>query len=126
MGGARVQQVAIRVKDIEGAKPFYRDLLGLVHQFDAPSVSAFAAGDTTVLLIENPDHVADDTHGMAIYFAAAPIEERYAALKAQDAVSSIAPHVVGSTPEADVLIAFVRDPSGNAIGLIEHRPSTTG
>ena len=122
MGGTRIGQVAIKVSDIASSKPFYRDLLGLTHLFDSGAVSAFAAGDATLLLIEEPGCGGDASHGMAVYFSAAPIEQRFEALTAAGSAGSVAPHVVGSTPDADVLIAFVTDPSGNQIGLIEHRP----
>jgi methylmalonyl-CoA/ethylmalonyl-CoA epimerase len=66
----KVAQVAISVRDVERAKAWYSDVLGLAHLFDAPpGLSFFQCGETRLMLSE-PE--GPDTAGNSILYYGVP------------------------------------------------------
>ncbi len=118
-----IAQVAIAIRDLERAKKFYGDVLGLQHLFDAPpGLSFFQCGDTR-LMLSQPE--GPETAGNSIlYYAvddAAEAESRMTAAGTQFEESAKRIATVGGK---DVWLAIARDSEGNLIGLMSERPAT--
>lgn len=113
-----VAQLALSVRELERAKTFYRDALGLQHLFDVPGLSFFDVGGVRLML--SGDGEPGGTATM-IYLKVADLDAAHAALQARGVAFKQKPHVVGRTPDKEVSLAFCLDPDGNMIGLMSER-----
>lgn len=112
-------QVALTVTDLEAAKAFYRDGLGMQFLFDAGTMAFFQCGNVRLLL-----GLAGDTQpggGTILYFRVADLESAHAALRSRGATLKQGPHLVARMKSHDLWLAFVLDPAGNVLGLMEER-----
>lgn len=116
-----IAQVAIPVADLGEAEDFYSNVLRLDHLFSAPNVVACSLGPTRILLTLRSNYVAPDEAGILIYFEVAGLENEHAQLVQRGVCDGGAPHVVARMGNTEVWIAFIRDPFGNLLGLIEER-----
>ena len=113
----RIAQVAVPIHDLERAKRFYAERLGLPHLFDAPpGLSFFQCGETR-LMLSQPE--GPETAGCSILYYAVP--------SAREAQRSLAAAGVTFEEEAvriaqvggrDVWLAICRDSEGNLLGLM--------
>jgi methylmalonyl-CoA/ethylmalonyl-CoA epimerase len=120
MAGAnpsRVAQVAIPIQDLERAKSFYGDVLGLAHLFDAPpGLSFFQCGETR-LMLSRPE--APATAGSSIlYYGVDDVDSAYEAMKAKGAAFDEAPRCIAQVDGKDIWLAVCGDGEGNLLGLI--------
>lgn len=124
-----IRQIAITVADVATALPYYRDILGLEHLFSPSGNLAFLSAGPVRLMLSIPQA---DGKGAAqagasvganstLYFAVTQIETSYAALVARGAIAERAPHSIAKMPDHDLWLAFLRDPDGNLIGLLEEK-----
>ena len=110
-------QVAIPVHDLERAKIFYGDRLGLAHLFDAPpGLSFFQCGETRLMLSrpEGPETAA----GSILYYAVADAAAAQAQLAADGIVFEEEARCIARVGDRDVWLAVCRDSEGNLIGLM--------
>ena len=112
-----IAQVAIPVHDLERAKSFYGQTLGLPHLFDAPpGLSFFRCGETR-LMLSQPE--GPETAGSSIlYYAVASAREAAKALAGQGVALEQDAHFVARVGDKDVWLAVCRDSEGNLIGLM--------
>ena len=120
MAGAnpnRIAQVAIAIQDLERAKSFYGDVLGLEHLFDAPpGLSFFQCGETR-LMLSRPE--GPDTAGNSIlYYGVEDVDSAYRAMKEQSVDFEEAPRCIAQVEGRDIWLAVCRDSEGNLLGLI--------
>ncbi|HEY0414597.1 MAG TPA: VOC family protein [Allosphingosinicella sp.] len=110
-------QVAITVRDVERAKRFYRDLLGLPHLFDAPPGLAFFQCGATRLMLSQPE--GPETAGNSIlYYAVADIVASHAAMVGAGTGFEEPPRRIATVAGRDVWLAVGRDSEGNLFGLM--------
>src|ERR1043165_5996807 len=118
---SRIMQIAIVVRDLDRAKAFYADLLGLRHLFDAPpGLSFFQCGEVRLMLTppEGPE-----TAGISIvYYDVADIEAAHRSLVAAGVAFESDPHCIARLGDSDLWLAGGRDPDGNMVGLMSERP----
>jgi methylmalonyl-CoA/ethylmalonyl-CoA epimerase len=116
-------QVAIPCGDVERAKAFYREALGLTHLFDAPpGLSFFQCGQTRLMLSrpEGPDTSA----GSILYYAVPDARQAQSALAAAGVSFEEDARFVARVGELDIWLAICRDSEGNLVGLMsEERPA---
>lgn len=105
-----IRTVVYPVKDLDRAKTLFRKLLGVEPYADSPHYVGFKVGDQDIGLDPN-GHKA----GMTVYYHVDDIKQSLQSLL--DAGSQILQEIkdVGGGG----LIASVRDPDGNIIGLIQ-------
>ena len=118
----RIVQVAIAATDLKASEQFYIAKLGLTRLFEAPNVVALEAAGTRVLLTHRPNFRGTTDAGVAIYFEVEAIEPVFAHISSETG-AGVSPHRVAQLDGTEIWIAFVEDPSGNKIGLLEHRPA---
>jgi catechol 2,3-dioxygenase-like lactoylglutathione lyase family enzyme len=119
VGISGVRQIAVSVSDLDAALTFYRDTLGLGFLFAAePSLAFVAAGDVRLMLT-----AASDEHpagaSSIVYFSVA--DTAYDTVRARGGTGERGPQLTARMPDHELWIAFVRDPDGNLIGLMEER-----
>ncbi|MFN2637775.1 MAG: VOC family protein [Gemmatimonadaceae bacterium] len=121
---SRITQVAIPVRDLEEAKRFYADTLGMRHLFDAPpALSFFDCGGVRLMLsaVEEPEGTVEqspDQQHPVLYYDVADIKKVHAKLKSAGASSIQEPHVITRMNGREIWLGFVSDGQGNMVGLM--------
>jgi methylmalonyl-CoA/ethylmalonyl-CoA epimerase len=113
----RLAQVAITVEDLERAKAFYRDTLGLTHLFDAPpGLAFFQCGETRLMLSrpEGPEGAASSI----LYYGFDDVDAAHQAMTARGVVFEEAPRKIAEVDGKPIHLAICRDGEGNLLGLI--------
>ena len=110
-----VAQAAITVSDLESAKCFYGETLGLPHLFDAPPALAFYQCGATRLMLSA---AGGEEGGTILYYAVEDVAAAHEALAAEGIHFAEPPRIVGQVEGREIWLAICRDPSGNAVGLI--------
>jgi len=113
---SEIAQVALTVTDLREAKAFYRDVLGMQFLFDAGTMAFFQCGPVR-LTIGVPEKPCNP-EGTVVYFRIAEMEPACALLKGLGVAFLQEPHVVARMKSHDLWLAFVKDPSGNPLGLM--------
>jgi methylmalonyl-CoA/ethylmalonyl-CoA epimerase len=116
-------QVALTVTDLEAGRAFYRDALGLPHLFDAGTMAFFDCGGVRLLVGTGE---AQPGGGTLVYFRVADVQGTVAALKGRGAEIVQEAHLVAPMKSYDLWLAFVKDPAGNLLGLMEERQRIPG
>lgn len=120
MAGANpthLAQVAVAVRDVERAKGWYRDVLGLTHLFDAPPGLSFFQCGRTRLMLSQP--AGPETAGNSIlYYAVADAAEAQRALRAHGVAFEEDARCIARVGDKDVWLAICRDSEGNLVGLM--------
>jgi methylmalonyl-CoA/ethylmalonyl-CoA epimerase len=117
VGPTKLAQVAITVADVERAKGWYRDVLGLNHLFDAPpGLSFLECGETRLMLsrAEGPEAAGNSI----LYYGVADVEGAYRAMKSRGVAFDEPPKVIARIDDRDVHLAICRDSEANLVGLI--------
>ena len=116
----KIAQIAIAVADLERAKGFYRDVLGLAWIADAPpSLSFFQCGEVRLML--SPPEGPETRGNSILYYGVDDANAAYQAMAAKGAEFDQPPHVVGRLGDKEVSLAIGRDSEGNLFGLMSER-----
>jgi len=115
-----IKQIAIPVTDVDSAKGFYRDVLGMTHLFDAPpALSFFDCGGVRLMLSGPAAQGKDgDRQHAVLFYDVSDIKKSYAAIRAAGAPSLAEPHIIARMNGREVWIAELGDGHGNAVSLI--------
>lgn len=118
---SEIGQIAITVSDVATALPFYRDVLGLTFLFrPSPDLAFLSAGDVRIMLT-TPQGAGSVGHNSILYFTVSDIASAHAAIVARGAQDERAPQRAATMPDHELWTAFVRDPDGNLIALMEEK-----
>lgn len=121
IGVTGVRQVALSVRDVDKAKGFYVGILGLTHLFDAgPELSFLDAGGLRIMLAP-PEGGADAGKNSTLYYQVDDLDKAHAGAVSQGAEKVDDPHLIANMPDHELWMAFLRDPDGNLVGLLEER-----
>ena len=116
-----IRQIAITVSDVGTAMPFYRDVLGLTFLFSPAPTLAFLAAGSIRLMLTTPQGAGTVGHNSILYFSVIDIAATHAAIVERGATNERAPQLAAKMPDHELWTAFVRDPDGNLIGLMEEK-----
>jgi predicted enzyme related to lactoylglutathione lyase len=116
-----IRQIAITVSDVSTALPFYRDILGLTFLFSPAANLAFLAAGNVRIMLSTPQGAGAVGHNSILYFNAPDIAAMHAAVVQRGAKNERAPQLAAKMPDHELWIAFVRDPDGNLVGLMEEK-----
>ncbi len=123
-GSSPLVQVALHADDLPRATAFYADLLGTapIASFDPPGLVFFDRGGVRLLL----DRGAPSA---LLYHRVDDIEATVQRLRGAGVSVESEPHVIFGHDDdtlgpagTDEWMAFVTDPEGNLVGLVEQRP----
>ena len=117
---SRIKQIALPVYDVDKAKAFYKDVLGLTHLFDAPpALSFFDCGGIRLMLCGPAAQGKDgDSQHAVLFYDTSDIRKAYASMTAAGARSLAEPHIIARMNGREVWIAEMSDGQGNAVSLI--------
>ena len=119
-----LRQVAQRATDLDASTAFYRDRVGLsvIATFDPPGLVFLDAGGGLRLML------AANAPSATLYFTVDDVELAVEELRGAGVPVESEPHVIfrddaGQFGPAgqEERMAFVRDPSGNLVGLVDRR-----
>lgn len=122
--GAPIQdlgQVAIVVSDVAKAKRFYVDVLGLRPLFDAGPNLSFVTAGSVRLMLTTPEGAGEAGKNSVLYYRTSDVTATYQEVTNRGATPEGPPHRVAKMPDHELWMAFVRDPDGNLVGLMEER-----
>ncbi len=119
-----IAQVALTVTDLDAAKRFYGDVLGMRFSFESGNMAFYRCGEVRVMLgsAEKPASGA----GTLLYFRVADLDVSFVALQREGVEIVQEPHLVARMKGHDLWLAFVKDPAGNTLGLMSERPKSEG
>jgi predicted enzyme related to lactoylglutathione lyase len=117
-----IGQLHISVSDLEESVRFYRDVLGLTHLFTVPGqpMAFFDAGGVRLYL-----GVPEDERFRSrpvVYYRVGDVDQAFAAVTGRGAERLSGPQVVHRGDGSELWMAFVSDPDGTPVGLMEERP----
>jgi methylmalonyl-CoA/ethylmalonyl-CoA epimerase len=122
----KLVQIAQRADDLGRAASFYADLLG------APATATFDPPGLVFFDVEGVRLLLDRGAPSALhYFAVDDVDATLDRLRDAGVTVESEPHVIFGHDDdtlgpagTDEWMAFVRDPEGNLVGLVEQRPRT--
>lgn len=115
----RIDQISVRVHDIERAISFYRNKLGLKMQFNTGNMAFFDVNGITIML-SIPETGEFDHPGSVIYFAVKDINTSYKTLLDNSVNMRGEPHIVYQTESFEQWMAFFEDEDNNLLALTSH------
>lgn len=110
-----LRTVIYPVEDLEKAKAWYAKMLGQEPYFDQPFYVGFSVGGYELGLDPDIVHVKRGDNAVA-YWGVADCKKAHAALLKAGAKAHLEPKDVGE----GIVVATVKDPFGNTLGLIEN------
>ena len=113
----RIGQIAVTVRDLERAKAFYRDTLGMRFLYEFPALAFFDCGGIR-LIMSVPERPEFDHLTSVLYYAVPEIDVAHATLVARGVAFERDPHIIAALPDRDVWMAFFRDSEQNLLGLM--------
>ena len=116
-----IGQISINVHDVERAKAFYRDTLGIKFLFDAGHMAFFDCGGVR-LMLSNQDKPEFDHPTSFIYYRVADLQRSYEVLLARGINFEEKPTLVARLQDHDLWMAFFRDPDNNPLVLMSEVP----
>lgn len=105
-----------RVDDLDRAKQWYSEVLGTGPYFDQPFYVGFNVGGFELGLLPPEADATTGAGGVSAYWGVASMKESWPRLLALGAHPVRSPQDVGE----GILVAMVRDPFGNHLGVIEN------
>jgi methylmalonyl-CoA/ethylmalonyl-CoA epimerase len=117
LAGRKLVQVAQTVRDLDRARIFYRDTLGLPLLFEAGRMLFFDVGGMR-LLVGREEQPGSNIGGSVLYFDAPDIDALGAALEAKGIVFHGPAETVQRTETHELKLRSFRDPDGNALALM--------
>jgi predicted enzyme related to lactoylglutathione lyase len=117
-----IGQIAITVSDVARAKAFYGDVLGLRLLFDAGPNLSFLAARTVRIMLTTPQGADVVGHNSTLYFKVGSADQAYETRGRRGATLEHGAERVATLSDHELWMAFVRDPDGNLVGLMEERP----
>ncbi|MSU48460.1 MAG: glyoxalase [Opitutus sp.] len=118
---SEIGQIALVVSDVPAATTFYRDVLGLKFLFNAGPNLAFLAAGSVRLMLTKPEGEFTAGRNSLLYFKVNDLSATHAAIVARGAANEHAPRLLAKMPDHELWMAFVRDPDGNVVGMMEEK-----
>jgi methylmalonyl-CoA/ethylmalonyl-CoA epimerase len=119
---ARIEQIAMPVRDLERATAFYRDRLGMKLLFEVPPHLAFFDCDGVRLALSISSDPMYDPPGSIVYYRVPDIEASHAELEESGVEFLQGPHKVAELGDVEIWMAFFEDTEGNTLALTSEKP----
>lgn len=113
---SEIGQIALTVQDLQRAKDFYQNTLGMQFLFEAGAMAFFQCGAVRLMLGTSEKSVSNE--GTILYFRVEDIHGLHSALKDRGVPIVQEPHVAARMKSHDLWLSFLRDPDGNTLALM--------
>ncbi|MCV6622601.1 MAG: VOC family protein [Cellvibrionaceae bacterium] len=118
---SHIGQIAITVSNVKEALSFYRDQLGLEFLFSPSEQLAFLQCGASRLMLTEPQGAGEAGQNSILYYQVSDIEANFQALKDSGVHCEREPGFAAAMPDHDLWLAFLRDPEGNLLALMEEK-----
>jgi DNA-binding CsgD family transcriptional regulator/catechol 2,3-dioxygenase-like lactoylglutathione lyase family enzyme len=109
-----ISQIARRVENLDRARAFFKDIVGLSELYAFPGLAFFDLGPTRLMLTEKAARCEADI----LYFKVPAIGAAHQALTARGASFTGAPHMIHRHPDGtEEWMAFFKDDEGRDLAL---------
>jgi methylmalonyl-CoA/ethylmalonyl-CoA epimerase len=115
-----IGQIALHVSDADRAERFYRDTLGLPLLFRFGNLVFFDCAGVR-LMLEGGHESTGKREQFCVYFRVSGIEAVVAGLRLRQVYFEREPQLVAKMPDHELWMAFLYDPDGNPLALIEEK-----
>jgi methylmalonyl-CoA/ethylmalonyl-CoA epimerase len=119
-GLGAIGQIALHVSDVERAERFYRETLGLPLLFRFGNLLFFDCAGVR-LMLEGGRESTGRREQFCVYFRVTGIEAAVAALRLRQVYFEREPQLVARMPDHELWMAFMHDPDGNPLALMEEK-----
>ena len=117
---SHISQIGIPVRDLDRAKRFYGESLGLTHLFDAPpGLSFFQCGETRLMLSRN--EASETDAGVILYYSVPDARAAQDTLAAAGAAFAEDARCIARVGDKHIWLAVTSDGEGNHVGLMSER-----
>jgi predicted enzyme related to lactoylglutathione lyase len=120
----QIGQIHINVKDVDRATAFYKDVLGMPHLFQVPSMSFFDCGGI-MLMLGIPTSAEFNHPSSIIYYQVADIAAMHKTLVERGVSFTEVPNFVANMGEQDLWMGFFQDTEGNTLAIRSLVPKGT-
>jgi catechol 2,3-dioxygenase-like lactoylglutathione lyase family enzyme len=117
LAGRKLQQVALTCRDLDRARSFYRDALGLPLLFEAGNMLFFQI-EGLRLMVGKEERPGTAIGGSVLYFDAPDIDALGTALESRGVTFHGPAETVQRTDTHELKLRAFRDPDGNALALM--------
>ncbi len=117
LGISKLDQIAVKVDDVERAVAFYRDVLNLKHLFTAGEKLAFFDCGGTRLMLSQPEKPEFNHPSSILYFKVSDIHSAYAKLVERNVQFEDKPHMIANMGTHELWMTFFRDSENNLLAL---------
>jgi predicted enzyme related to lactoylglutathione lyase len=114
-----IGQIALHVGDIERSVGFYGGKLGMTKIFAAPNLAFFDNDGVRLMLSSGEGEPSGERS--AIYYAVDDIQTAHAQLVSTGVEFNSEPHIVHSSGNYELWMAFFKDPDGNQLAIMDER-----
>ncbi len=111
-----IGQIALHVTDIGQSVEFYEGILGMDKIFDAPNLAFFENGGIRLMLSSGEGEPSGDRS--VIYYRVEDIHTAHTQLSISGVEFRDEPHVVHSSENYELWMAFFNDPDGNLLAVM--------
>ena len=115
-GIARLGQISLTVSNLENAKKFYRDRVGLTMLFEVPNMAFFDCGGVRIMVTLPEQGKA--LSNSVFYFVVADIEAAHREMADRGVTFVKEPHLLAKMPDHELWMAFFNDPDENLMALM--------
>jgi methylmalonyl-CoA/ethylmalonyl-CoA epimerase len=117
---SHLAQIGIAVRDLERAKHFYGESLGLAHLFDAPpGLAFFQCGQTRIMLSETEGSA--EQASVILYYSVPDARAAQASMAAAGSSFVADARCIAQVGDKDVWLAVTSDGEGNHVGLMSEQ-----
>lgn len=119
---ARFEQVALTVKDVDAARTFYRDRLGLRLMFEANNMLFFDVGGTRLMIAKDEARQRTARPGGILYFHVEDFASAYVRLQGTRAPLIGEIETVQTTTSGSLKLQQFEDADGNMLAIMGFVP----
>lgn len=112
-----IGQIALTVSDIERSVEFYGGALGMTKIFAAPNLAFFDNGGVRLML--NSGEGEPSGERSVIYYSVDDIQGAYGRLASAGVEFNDEPHIIHSSENYELWMAFFKDPDGNLLAIMD-------
>jgi methylmalonyl-CoA/ethylmalonyl-CoA epimerase len=120
----QIGQIALHVSDIERAERFYRETLAIKPLFRFGNLAFFDCAGVR-LMLEGGHEPTGKRADFCIYFRVSGIEAQVALLRSRQVYFERDAQLVAKMPDHELWMAFMHDPDGNLLALMEEKREMT-